>query len=198
MSGKADNLQNKLDTFSYMIGRFIDWEKEIRKEKEEKEISPKEILEGFSQTRLMKLLYFTCLASFEDKEDKKDIGLFSIFNNFEAYPKGPVEVDVYSNRSRLPGFEYNGFYLEKLSDDEAVKISINESVENSIKNAITFLKQRKDSFNMLDTDFLVELSHKLPLWSMAYFSTSNQLNIKNIKYLSIERKRFNDLVKVGN
>lgn len=194
MSKKAYNLRNKLDTFSYMIGRFIDWEEEIRKEKEEKETSPEEILEGFSQTRLMKLLYFTCLASFENK---KGFDLFRIFNNFEAYPKGPVEVDVYSNRSGLPGFEYNGFYLEKLSD-EAVKISIDIAVKISIDRAINFLKQKKDSFNMLDTDFLVELSHKLPLWSMAYFSTSNQLNIENIKYLSIERKRFNDLVKVGN
>ncbi|MFJ1323613.1 type II toxin-antitoxin system antitoxin SocA domain-containing protein [Capnocytophaga canis] len=178
-----------------MIGRFIDWEEEIRKEKEEKETSPEEILEGFSQTRLMKLLYFTCLASFENK---KGFDLFRIFNNFEAYPRGPVEVDMYSNRSELTNFKYNGFYLEKLSDNEDVKISIDIAVKISIDRAINFLKQKKDSFNMLDTDFLVELSHKLPLWSMAYFSTSNQLNIKNIKYLSIERKRFNDLVKVGN
>ncbi len=195
MSKKAYNLRNKLDTFSYMIGRFIDWEEEIRKEKEEKETSPEEILEGFSQTRLMKLLYFTCLASFENK---KGFDLFRIFNNFEAYPRGPVEVDMYSNRSELTNFKYNGFYLEKLSDNEAVKISIDIAVKISIDRAINFLKQKKDSFNMLDTDFLVELSHKLPLWSMAYFSTSNQLNIKNIEYLSIERKRFNDLIKVGN
>ncbi|WP_172919570.1 type II toxin-antitoxin system antitoxin SocA domain-containing protein [Capnocytophaga canis] len=195
MSEKADNLQNKLDTFSYMIGRFVDWEKEIRKEKEEKETSSEEILEGFSQTRLMKLLYFTCLASFEDKED---IGLFSIFNNFEAYPKGPVEVDVYSNRSELTNFKYNGFYLEKLSDDEAVKVFIDEAVKISIDRAINFLKQKKDSFNMLDTDFLVELSHKLHLWNMAYFSDSNQLDIENKEYLSLERKQFINLVEAIN
>ncbi|MCC8143607.1 MAG: hypothetical protein LIO97_06730, partial [Tannerellaceae bacterium] len=72
-----------------------------------------ECLEKFNAVRFMKLLYFTCLESCSDfVEGKSENTLFDLFDDFLAYEKGPVEIDVYSYyRSILPRYVFNGQFL---------------------------------------------------------------------------------------
>ena len=57
-----------------------------------------EVIKGLSTTHRMKLLYFTCLQSAFDENGRyqKD-NLFKYFNNWVAYPNGPVEQSVYDH-----------------------------------------------------------------------------------------------------
>lgn len=79
-----------------MFKYFVD--QVINKEMELTGLSKNELLKNhFSTTKWMKLLYFVCLIS-SIQDNKEDIGLFSVFDNFLAYKNGPVEEDCYSNR----------------------------------------------------------------------------------------------------
>lgn len=78
-----------------------------------------EILQKYSMTRFMKLLYFACLESHYSLKNGKVLpytaGLFFTFDNFKAYPNGPVEETIYLNRNNPQAFSmfnFDGDYLQ--------------------------------------------------------------------------------------
>lgn len=124
-------LRRKLLMFDYMIGKFVEWEND---NKALSELSQDEInnsLTKMTGVRSMKLLYFVCLSSIVKKINKDEIdkeefdfendNLFNLYNNFVAMPRGPVEDDVYSNRSMLLRFKFeNGFWAVADKFDEYI------------------------------------------------------------------------------
>lgn len=100
-------LKRKLLAFDYTIGKLVEWDCE------ESGRDERASLKNFSNVRLMKSLYSVCAASiqFYDSEGKT---LFDLFDNFVAYPRGPVEVDAYGNLSSL--LRYSMFYDKDEND----------------------------------------------------------------------------------
>ncbi len=93
------------------------------------------VLRDFNVTRAMKLLYFTCLISVDEKNNKSP-NLFNTFDNFLAYPNGPVEEDVYSNCSLLFTFRKKAGedYLETLQSRPEDMSQIEELRFDEYKN----------------------------------------------------------------
>lgn len=192
------NLNKKLVLFDYTVEQFVKWDKEITNRQQGLD---NEVLKSFSFTRFMKLLYFTCLESVN--VENSDIGLFKIFRKFLAYENGPVEVDVYNNRSFLFRYKFNGRFLERRKKEDEQKENEEKLYEvysnklegykeekKAIDEAIKKLRKRnKDIFHMENTIFLVELSHNLKLWKSASFFSYPIIDT-SIKSLKEEKELF--------
>lgn len=112
-------LRRKLLLFDYTVGKLVEWET-----KSDLDIlsieNINESLSKFTSVGFMKLLYFICLQSVNEKNilikrkqengieinDDDKLDLFKLFDNFVALPKGPAEDDVYSHRSTLLSYRY--------------------------------------------------------------------------------------------
>lgn len=102
-------LREKLIVFDLLVEKLVKWQSELLKAKGE-DPSNDECLQKFDSVRFMKLLYFVCLESCQESLEDN---LFGLFDNFLAYERGPVEVDVYSNRSILPRYTYENSCLRE-------------------------------------------------------------------------------------
>lgn len=149
-----------------------------------------EVPMAYSNTYLMKCLYFACLESSSEPNGNNDgMGLFQVFNNMKAYPRGPLEYDIYENLANIDGLVYEDGRISKVK----VCTPDFEEKENAeqIREAVEKLKNRGILY--MDTTKLVELSHKLDLWNDAYtFSsdrkiviTPNSVQKERLQYLSI-------------
>ncbi len=118
-------LRRKLIVFDYVIGKLVDWDRNVNGRTEQ------ESLKLLSNIRLMKGLYSICVGSIRPALDmgggtidltnqleqtvtvvplqpmqipqtgRLGNTLFDLYNNFRAYPRGPVEADAYGNLSSL-------------------------------------------------------------------------------------------------
>lgn len=131
-----------------------------------------------SNTYLMKCLYFACL---ESCKNSSGIGLFGIFNNMKAYPRGPLEYDIYENLPNIEGLTYENGRISKI---KSVPIAKQDNPYfKEVQIAVNSLN--KHGILQKGTSDLINLSHKLDLWNEAYnFSTDRKIvlteeNIKN-------------------
>lgn len=195
------NQQEKLPIFAYTLKSLLDLQLQLDSEDGDSEEEDSEgnrkaayerVLRSFSNTRTMKLLYFTCLESVTVNESGgkvEDIGLFKCFDNFRAYERGPVEVDIYKQLSEIPGFVYQlgrfvSVNIEKL---EAIARQIPDKLAEAIKKAIKNLKDRLSKEVFCDTQKLVDKSHMLPLWNYARFVEGNKMHTEDLKALALEK-----------
>ena len=68
-------------------------------------ISDNHKVKDLSILKIMKLLFLTVVASYDNSED---VGYLSkIFNSFWAYPFGPVEIEINRNRYLTINYKYD-------------------------------------------------------------------------------------------
>lgn len=163
--------QKKLKVFSYILGKFVELQKEKIPDYRDKPES--EILETFSNTRIMKLLYCLCLESLYDpKGGINERNLFSILGAFTAFPNGPVVLDIYNALDIVPGFKYeNGHFTTKTSNQT---IELSREDTDLIDNAIIRLKNRMSSDYFISRNKLIKLTHNLPIWIQTYIYNTNK------------------------
>lgn len=89
-------LAKKLIVYDYLIGKIVQRERELSQDSED------DVLFKITSTALMKYLYIVNVLSVS-KESKSS--LFDLFDNYKAFPHGPVEVDTYYNRNILVNYE---------------------------------------------------------------------------------------------
>ena len=132
---------DKLIAFSYVFDKFVEYQRN--------EVTPhwsdSEIIQSFSNTRLMKLLYCLCLESIHKENELEFIetDLFSLCGEFSAFPNGPVLLDVYQSLDIVPGFRYEngrfvGYALERVQDTQKLKKIIgkfDETLEISFRRS---------------------------------------------------------------
>ena len=223
-------LRRKLLMFDYTVGKLVEWDtnsdlKFLNTER------INESLSKFTSIGFMKLLYFICLQSVNEKNnlisnkqangmeitDSDKIDLFSLFDNFVALPKGPAEDDVYSHRTTLLSYRYedkhykvNTGYIDsfkfsypdvKPQDFEDKKNNINiEILYNQIASADEQKREEEISLatfkdildkaidklkivfahkniSLTNFEYLVELSHKLPLWNHYIRCANNKYSL---------------------
>lgn len=136
-----------------------------------------ETLSKYGWIHINKLLYFTVLQSQMGKNTDGKTPLLGIFDKFTAYPKGPVEADIYENRIYGIFFAFdvkadnNKLVLRDYSDiDKRISYikesdGLEEEVRDLIKKSVdTIYGWTKD----LSTDDLVAKSHILPFWRKAF------------------------------
>lgn len=210
-------LRRKLLMFDYTVGKLVEWDTNsdlefLNTEKINNSLS------NFTSIGFMKLLYFICLQSVNEKNnlisnkqangmeitDSDKIDLFCLFDNFVALPKGPAEDDVYSHRTTLLSYRYEDkHYKVNTGYIDSFKFSYPdvkpEDFENKKNNIIKILydqiafadkKKREEevplttfkdildkaidklkvvfahkNISLTNFEYLVELSHKLPLWN---------------------------------
>ena len=191
-------LSRKQVLFNHLVNRLVEWQ---RRYDNDKISSVNQILQKFGFIRLMKLLYFVCLESVDsdaeagEKSNKELVEetLFGLYDNFHPLFYGPVEMDVYNNRSILPALTFDGDYLtdgiqsiDKLKlfystlrdydGKESVLSYLFQKEEKKYKldyykdlvdQSLKMLEQRTN-FDFTDKDFLVNLSHSLKLWEYAH------------------------------
>lgn len=203
--------------FDYTVGKLVEWDTNsdlefLNTEKINNSLS------NFTSIGFMKLLYFICLQSVNEKNnlisnkqangmeitDSDKIDLFCLFDNFVALPKGPAEDDVYSHRTTLLSYRYEDkHYKVNTGYIDSFKFSYPdvkpEDFENKKNNIIKILydqiafadkKKREEevplttfkdildkaidklkvvfahkNISLTNFEYLVELSHKLPLWN---------------------------------
>lgn len=179
------NQQEKLPIFAYTLKSLVklqlDYEYEQLGRASQKDYPEEEYnraLEDFSNTRIMKLLYFTCLESVKEKDGKIDIGLFKYFDDFHAYERGPVEVDIYMLLS------------SSMASHDDVFSTVASELREMIVKAVDGLKTKIKE----DTFKLVEWAHQLPLWNRARFDKENEMFI-NQWTLSSELATYKSLIK---
>lgn len=136
-------LRRKLLAFDYTIGELVKWDSEVNGHTE------KESLQMFSNVRLMKCLYSICAVSVAFYEES-NVSLFDLFDNFLAYPRGPVEVDTYINLSSL--IRYKMYHDSQKNDSYLVP---NEDFQDEF--LITYGKLNRTHFEKDKTAALMEI-----------------------------------------
>lgn len=140
------------------------------------------MLGDLSAVKLMKLLYFACLEDAiaspdEAMKDGKMPPLFSLFDTFYPYPKGPVEEEVYYNKTTMSLFSWlchdaasGRYYIDRtrLESFRPLRFEAYTYI-GSVNRAVRQLRGRQTLVQWIGMGQegeheLVELSHRLPLW----------------------------------
>lgn len=190
----------KLEAFTYILSRFVDYQREIDPASREKSYFDEKLCESFSNKRLMKLLYLLCLESVSIENN--DIGLFRIFDNMIAYPNGPVEQDVYDSLGLIQNAQYSNGRFKELPNT-VINLSNNE-LKAKIDDAFEKLKLHLSINDFLDRESLINIVHSLYLWSKTYISFSEEssenkkMPVDKISELRNEKLLYNEICKVNN
>ena len=89
--------KRKLEAFYYILTKFVARQKKITSASSDESKFREQIIDSFSNKRLMKLLYLLCLESIPS--DFTGIGLFDIFDNMIArYIATPGEYEINDNK----------------------------------------------------------------------------------------------------
>lgn len=193
----------KTAAFEYIVTKLIGLD--LKKENlaamdptRRKELNEK--LSEYPMTRYMKLLYFLCLTEAIVERDKQKTNatpqdenaktkmpeLLKLFDNFNAYRNGPVDIDIYENRRNegmfsLFTFESDGMLKLRVDDlDSKASSVLNETdvaLQNAVDGALKVLEQKSSkiipSKSILEqsTTAVVELSHNLSpnVWNDCFY-----------------------------
>lgn len=222
-------LRRKLLMFDYTVGKLVEWDTNSELNILTAD-SINESLQKFTSIGFMKLLYFICLQSVNERinlisykqtnnikvMDNDKIDLFRLFDNFVALPKGPAEDDVYSHRSTLLSYRYEDKYYKvntgyidsfkfsypdvkqqdfenkentnlkillqqisladaKKKEEEISLATFKDIIDKTIgKLKIVFAHKK---ISLTDFDYLVDLSHKLPLWNHYIRCANNKYSL---------------------
>ncbi|WP_211605276.1 hypothetical protein [Porphyromonas gingivalis] len=153
-------------------------------------------LSDYTMTRYMKLLYFLCLVDAKggDGGTNSGEGLLSIFNNFVAYQRGPVEEDIYRKRHEEEAFVLftyeQGCLKLKQGSDSSSLLMVQETNQEAVANALEVLGQchigdtglEKNILEEKEDTVLVELSHNLSkeVWPDAFYYSEKGGKISKI------------------
>lgn len=130
-----------------------------------------DVPQKYSNTFLMKCLYFACLESCVGKEN--DLGLFKIFDNMKAYPRGPLEYDIYENFANIEGLVYEDGRISKVEKKSSKDFEEgNQIYVKQIDSAVENL--RAHGTLKMSVRELIDMSHKLYLWSESYNFSNNR------------------------
>lgn len=222
-------LRRKLLLFDYTVGKLVEWETKS----DLKILSDENInnsLKNFTSVGFMKLLYFICLQSVHERnvlierklknriqiDEKDNLDLFKIFDNFVALPKGPAEDDVYSYRSTLLSYRYDDMTKRLKVNTKYMDIfkfsypGVNQQ-DYKKKNIVEILKEQielsdnpknkeerplsefieivdksidqlklvfaEKNISLTNSDYLVELTHNLPLWNYYIRCENNKYSL---------------------
>ena len=187
---------DKLIEFSYIFKCFFNYHKENIAQ----DATNSEIFETFSNTRLMKLLYFLCLESVnicggdnDDSFEYNSENLFKYFGQFCAMPNGPVLLDIYRAMDIIPGFTYeNGGFVAFNKRDINHSNILNKSLIDRYFNAM-ISHMSNDLFRSRDK--LVELTHDLPIWTNTFIYSSQKLMSIECDDLIDEYKEYRKLLR---
>ena len=206
---KMCNLK-KTAAFEYFVSKLVGLD--LKKSPSVKELDVEKLnnkLSEYSMTRYMKLLYFFCLTDAKreiynnrrraelPEETDHNGGLLEIFNNFEAYLNGPVEVDIYENRLNkgmfsLFTFEDGRLELRKdefLNRAQKVLDETSSAVQDAIDGAYSELENKKlkilpngKSILEQDTTPLVEVAHNLSpnVWPACFYYNKEKGKISQL------------------
>ena len=206
---KMCNLE-KTAAFEYFVSKLVGLD--LKKSPSVKELDVEKLnnkLSEYSMTRYMKLLYFFCLTDAKreiynnrrraelPEETDHNGGLLEIFNNFEAYLNGPVEVDIYENRPNkgmfsLFTFEDGRLELRKdefLNRAQKVLDETSSAVQDAIDGAYSELENKKlkilpngKSILEQDTTPLVEVAHNLSpnVWPACFYYNKEKGKISQL------------------
>lgn len=183
-----NSLNNKLTLFDYFVDELIQWQREVQPE-----LNHEQALQTFTFKRYMKLLYFTGLQSVKENSMNVDDTLFGVFDNFVALKSGPVEEDIYNNRTFLPKYQFDGQYLTlrniplNWANDYDERLIV--LYESKLKNALKELKTNR-YLPFSNTHELILLSHQQPIWQQARLTNSGRLTVNNIYDLKEEYRLF--------
>lgn len=164
---------DKLKWFSYILYELnLLYQNNINLADDKVEVSTE-----LTNKKIMKLLYFLCLESVVI--DARD-NLFSTFDNFVAYPKGPVEKDVYRYIDIIPNVIYQDSYMKYITTRKFDTLDIER--RNLINISFNNLSNRLSSETIKDVNKLVEISHCSPSWINAYnFSIDKLMDLSNLQ-----------------
>lgn len=178
----------KLQAFSYVLFKLVGLQRDMNPACREK--SDQEIIQMFSNTRLMKLLYLLCLEGYEEARRNDREGSFFLFDRMLAYPNGIVEQDVYDALPLIPHTEYDGNHFIDIDSDILKKLE-NLPEYRWINNAVGRLGNLKSEiFN--NQCLLIDLVHRLPNWRQVYSPLSlNAISIDD-NTLSTELRKYRE------
>lgn len=145
----------KISAFEYVLYQLNKWYRESFPEEEENDIS---ILKA------MKLLFFVSnINTSGDKDNPED--LLDIFDNFQAWPYGHVEADVYNDFRNSKNIVLDRHKLT-IRDVDAIKnlANINSQLSNRIDNSIEALKEKNNELIKKEAFDLVDISHSYLTW----------------------------------
>lgn len=192
---------DKLFLFSYILGRFVEIHREMTVSNGNA-MPSKEILQSFSNTRIMKLLYCLCLESLTNLEEPQgenirinQNNLFEFFGAFSALPNGPVLLHIYNALDIIPGFRYEeGHFQEQMLETQCLippkYRDRYEKIIHLIDNAVLGLQQNMKKELFMDRDKLVDLTHNLPLWKETFMYEANKEMSTTLQDLQREYEQY--------
>lgn len=175
-------MSNKYEIFEYILSKLIFLEKELNR-REKKEMSEEQIFNKFTNVRIMKLLFLIVIL------DKKRT-LRGVFNNFVAYPKGPVEEDIYSDIKSKGGIKGYKDLLNNIDINDDTKVRIDHIFKNRKYLILSLLRHSELG--------LIEISHESLSWRKAWYDGRGRMDdySENDNMVKEERKAlFTDVVK---
>ena len=186
--------KNKLFVFDYIITQLVEWKAKGNR-------TVKDVLKDLSFVPLMKCHYSLCLLSVRMQEKES---LFDLFDNFRAYPKGPVEEDCYYNMNKLPNYQMGKDELGKSvlvpRQEKNPLYSSDEDVEKYIQmvnRAMSILKGAKNFPEFSDRNNLIDLTH-MNLWRDAFEDRTGKQLLRtqpsNIDKVRMEARTFINLI----
>lgn len=143
--------------FSYLVGKLIEWRKEVTGEEFKEDM--------FNKLSLLRLLFL--VVAF-DRLDDSDNGLLKIFNNFYAQPYGPVEKDIFKDiqTDGIPGYKIDDNKVVK--KDEDVDYSEINGITAKIDIIIVMLKVINNELVTLSSPELIEITQQWSSWNRAF------------------------------
>ena len=195
--------------YDYLIGKIVDWSCD-----NDPTLSEKEVLSKLTSTALMKYLYIVNVLSVDANSQSS---LFNLFDNYQAYQHGPVEIDTYYNRNILVRYnmgykkEENRAYLttcDKLRNEQRMLFNLQDFDENQpmqyvlemliknynlagfvamVNNSIGKIKSFNNVPRFTEVDRLIAVTHK-DTWKAANNRTDKKLNLFDRTRLLEEQK----------
>lgn len=137
----------------------------------------------FTKVKIFKLLFLTVAASCNKEKD----GLLTEFDNFWAFPYGPVELDIYNTIQDLQKYKFDNNGILEI---DSSPIIIPQEVKNKIDLALDQLMLINPDLINYEAFRLVDLTHLWNSWSFSYEFA-----------LSLGKRSFkmpNELIKADN
>lgn len=142
----------KQKAFVFFCKKLYDWYSEHHKPEHN----------DLSVLKVLKLLFF--VAAFR-RNDGRD--LLDIFDNFQAMPYGPVEMDIYGNFMKINTQSPLKISRVSMLLDEKVKYPKENSVDNRmINDSINEIKSQYPKLITYDAFKLVDITHKWDSWTI--------------------------------
>jgi len=127
-----------------------------------------------TRLKTLKLLFLTVWAY-----KIKDKSILNVFNRFEAWKYGPVEVDVYNE---LRNFKNTETVWWKNIDKIIKGVEVNDidhNVNKKMKLALNSLIEKNPNIINYSSSELVDVVHKWDAWSIPYGFWKKNLSLKN-------------------